>query len=118
MGKDERSLRRGDWSAPIRSPPFSRRRVEAPFSINLSALDREGNPATDPEAGFKGTMQLARGMKGAGDKLWIGQAGGGYGRIETVLSAMLQDENLHLLRCRGHDLATGPDARASKFLKF
>ena len=47
-------------------------RVEAPFSINLSALDREGNPATDPEAGFKDTMQLARGMKGAGDKLWIG----------------------------------------------
>ena len=54
-------------------------RVEAPFSINLSALDREDNPATDPEAGFKDTMQLARGMKGAGDKLWIGQAGAATG---------------------------------------
>jgi (2R)-3-sulfolactate dehydrogenase (NADP+) len=30
------------------------RRVEAPFSIDLLALDREGNSATDPKAGLKG----------------------------------------------------------------
>jgi hypothetical protein len=73
VGKDERSLRRADWSAPGPDRPRLRqlavgqaglganpiaavfpRRVEAPFSIDLLALDREGNSATDPKAGLKG----------------------------------------------------------------
>jgi hypothetical protein len=41
-----------------------------------------------------------------------------YVRIETLLPAMLQDENLQLLRCRGHHPATGPGTGTRKFLKF
>jgi len=110
------------------------------------ALDKRGNPTTDPKAGLEGSMLPAGGVKGAmlalmvellvtaltgarmgfeassffvddGDKPRIGQAflvidpGALAGseiynaRIETLLSAMLQDENVRLPGYRRHDLA-------------
>jgi hypothetical protein len=70
------------------------------------ALDKPGNPTTARQAGLEGSMLAAAGVKGATLALMVELGAEIYNaRIEALLSAMLQDENVRLQGYRRHDLA-------------